>query len=115
MAVGVGVSAKNPLCSGCRYGYPKDTGEAVREPSRDPVAGDGVREITGLIDFTAAFISSISGEFLCGVEELDDNDGVSDFSSSGIRPGNPPGGPSCSCSTVAGWPVGLVDPNCSQH
>ena len=112
MAVGVCVSAKKPPCNGCRYGYPKDTGDAVREPSRDTVAGEGVREITGLIDFAKGLTSSISGEFSCGVEALDDNDGVATFSGSCVGSGNPPTRPG---SPLAGGPVDLVDPNCSQH
>lgn len=92
MAVGVCVSEKSPFCIGCRYGYPNDTGEAVREePSPDRVAGDGVRELFGLIDFPDGCISPISGEFSSGVEEaLDDNDGVTAFSGSSILPDSPP-------------------------
>lgn len=92
MAVGACVSEKSPFCIGCRYGYPNDTGEAVRVvPSPDRVAGDGVREFFGLIGFPARCISSISGEFSCGVEEaLDDKDGVASFSGSSTLSGNPP-------------------------
>jgi hypothetical protein len=58
----------------------------VREPNPDPAAGDGAREITGLITLDKGFISSISGELSWGVEELDDNDGVAIFSGSWANP-----------------------------
>lgn len=90
MAVGVCVSVKNPFCIGCRYGYPNDTGEAVREPNPGPVAGDGARESAGLIGFADGFISSISGDDFGGVEELDDNDGGISLAGSWIGPGNSP-------------------------
>lgn len=86
IAVGVCASPKNPFCIGCRYGYPNDTGEAVRELNADPVAGDDARDITGLMILDEGFISSISGELSCDVEELDDNDGVAIFSGSWTNP-----------------------------
>lgn len=83
----------------------------MREPSPDRVAGDGVREITGLIGFAEGVISSVSGEFSAGVDELDDNGGVAAFSGSSIFPGNLA---PCSSSPLADGGVDLVDPNCSQ-
>ena len=84
------------------------------EPSPDRAAGDGVREVFGLIGFPARCISSISGEFSCGVEEaLDDNDGVVSFSGSSTLSGNPPGPPSVAPLAEGG--VDLVDPNCKAN
>ena len=114
MAVGVCDSEKSPFCIGGPYGYPNDTGEAVRvEPNPDRVAGDGVREFFGLIGFPPRCISSISGEFSSGVEALDDNDGVAAFSGSSTGP----------CSSPIRSPVvpladggaDLVDPNCKVN
>lgn len=60
------------------------------EPNPDRVAGDGARELFGLIGFPdGGCISPISGEFSSGVDEaLDDNDGGTAFSGSSIFPGS---------------------------
>ena len=62
MAVGVCVSAKSPFCMVCRYGYPKETGEVVREPSPDPVAGDADRDMRGLVIVDEELRSSACGD-----------------------------------------------------
>lgn len=62
MAVGVCVSAKSPFCICCPYGYPNETGEAVREPKPDPVAGEADREIRGLVILEECLLSSTYGQ-----------------------------------------------------
>lgn len=115
MAVGVCVSEKSPFCVGGRYGYPNDTGEAVRvEPSPDRAAGDGVREFFGLIGFPPRCISSISGEFSSGVEEaLDDNDGGVAFSGSSTWLCSP--AVRSPVVPLADRDVDLLDPNCKVN
>lgn len=66
MAVGVCVSAKRLFCIVCRYGYPNETGEDVREPRFDPALGDDDRDIRGLVIFGGDRAPSTGDEMDCG-------------------------------------------------